>query len=326
MGDSEKVYEMLWDCEYCGTKKLLGKSQRFCASCGSSQNPDKRYFPSDEEKVEVTGYEFVGADKHCPSCDSAMSAKVEFCTNCGSPMDGSKKVELAHEREAREAAELAAANLENSSKKGGWLKWVLIGLGVVVLFAVVAIFWEKEIEVKVANHTWQTTIAIEKYKTVSESDWCDQTPNDARVYRRSREVRSHKEVADGQDCRMVKKDRGDGTFSESRQCTTKYRKEPVYGQKCYYKAERWRTHRTARANGGLNDTIRWPKTKIKRKGNCLGCERQGERKRTLTVHFQGPEELHKCTYANEGKWRSFKTGATLNANVGVMTNKLDCDL
>ena len=30
----EPVYEMLWDCGYCGHKKLLGLTHRFCANCG----------------------------------------------------------------------------------------------------------------------------------------------------------------------------------------------------------------------------------------------------------------------------------------------------
>ena len=47
----ETHYEMLWDCEYCDMPKLLGVSQRFCPNCGAAQNPDKRYFPEDEDKV-----------------------------------------------------------------------------------------------------------------------------------------------------------------------------------------------------------------------------------------------------------------------------------
>ena len=34
MGD-ERVYEMLWDCAFCGTQKLLGLQHRHCPSCGA---------------------------------------------------------------------------------------------------------------------------------------------------------------------------------------------------------------------------------------------------------------------------------------------------
>jgi len=54
---------MLWDCEFCGTKKLLGKTHRFCPNCGAQQDPKARYFPSDEEKVAVKDHVYVGVDK-----------------------------------------------------------------------------------------------------------------------------------------------------------------------------------------------------------------------------------------------------------------------
>jgi hypothetical protein len=38
-----KTYEMLWDCGYCATRALLGKSHRFCPSCGAPQDPIERY-------------------------------------------------------------------------------------------------------------------------------------------------------------------------------------------------------------------------------------------------------------------------------------------
>src|SRR5580658_2753628 len=90
--ESEGFYEMLWDCAHCGTKGLLGKSQRRCPECGAPQDADKRYFPTDEQKQLAVGHVYVGADAHCPSCAAAMGAKVKNCTQCGSPMDGSKEV------------------------------------------------------------------------------------------------------------------------------------------------------------------------------------------------------------------------------------------
>jgi len=36
--ESEKTYEMLWDCRYCGTKKLLGKTHRHCLECGGAKD------------------------------------------------------------------------------------------------------------------------------------------------------------------------------------------------------------------------------------------------------------------------------------------------
>ena len=55
-----KHYEMLWDCAYCATPKLLGKSHRHCPKCGAPQDPERRYFPADSEKVAVEDHVPVG--------------------------------------------------------------------------------------------------------------------------------------------------------------------------------------------------------------------------------------------------------------------------
>jgi hypothetical protein len=45
------TFQMLWDCKYCSTKKLLGVTHKFCPSCGAAQDANARYFPSDEEAM-----------------------------------------------------------------------------------------------------------------------------------------------------------------------------------------------------------------------------------------------------------------------------------
>ena len=43
------TYQMLWDCSYCDSKKLLGITHRHCPGCGAPQDPSKRYYPKDDE-------------------------------------------------------------------------------------------------------------------------------------------------------------------------------------------------------------------------------------------------------------------------------------
>ena len=83
---TSNVYEMLWDCQYCGTKKNLGLTHRFCPNCGAPQNPDSRYFPSDDEKVAVHNHRYVGVDVTCPACSELNSGASEFCSQCGAPL------------------------------------------------------------------------------------------------------------------------------------------------------------------------------------------------------------------------------------------------
>ena len=53
MAEQETYYEMLWDCPQCGTLGLLGDSHRHCPTCGTAQDPTKRYFPTPGEEVEA---------------------------------------------------------------------------------------------------------------------------------------------------------------------------------------------------------------------------------------------------------------------------------
>src|SRR5688572_26936927 len=118
--EADGVFEMLWDCEFCETKGLLGKSQRHCPECGGKQNPDKRYFPPPDREIRIDGHKYEGADFVCPSCQAAVGAAAKNCTNCGSPLDG-KTVK-------------GVATVEPPKKKFPWLKVILIVLGIILFF------------------------------------------------------------------------------------------------------------------------------------------------------------------------------------------------
>src|SRR4051812_37296966 len=98
MTGEDDVYEMLWDCQYCGTKKLLAKTQRFCPSCGGAQVAKWRYFPADEEKIAVKDHIYVGVDRMCPACGVANARIAKHCISCGSPLDEAKDAEQRHQQ------------------------------------------------------------------------------------------------------------------------------------------------------------------------------------------------------------------------------------
>ena len=310
-----KLYEMNWDCKYCSSKKLLGKTHRFCPSCGAAQNPDKRYYPPDNEKVAVEDHEFVGADRHCPACRAAMAAKAQFCTQCGSPMDAAKEVGSIDKEET--------AAIPDS--KSGKRKYIFAGAGICILAVVlVAVFYKKTIELTVTNQTWIRTIDIQKYETVSKSDWCDATPLDARIYSRKSEVKSYKNVENGQECKTVKKDMRDGTYKEEEECRTIYKEVPEYDDKCFYKIDEWVKTGEVKAEGSIADNIQWPKSDVSG-GNCLGCEREGKRKEKYVLHLQSEKDTFECTYSKENIWRSFLSGKSYIGEKRVLTSGLVCD-
>jgi hypothetical protein len=334
------TYQMLWDCKYCGTKKLLGLTHKFCPSCGAAQDVTARYFPSDDEAIAVTDHEYTGADKKCGNCGTPNAAKAEFCTQCGSPMKDAKTVALRSEQSTAEGTAFAADSKANAkqdfeAQKAGLTgaapasteppaakkKWYIIGgvAGAAVIALIVGMFISRPVEVKVESHNWQRTVKIESYKSHAESAWCDAKPFDAYMVTSRREVRSYDKVADGETCEMVRVDKGDGTFKKERRCKTKYKQVPVYAEKCYYKVNRWVHDRDITAKGGLNDPVVWPAVNI-RTGTCLGCERESGRSESFNLvltQVKHPDKKHDCSYP-EATWRAIPDGAVKKIKVRMI--------
>jgi RNase P subunit RPR2 len=334
------TYQMLWDCKYCGTKKLLGVTHKFCPSCGAAQDPTARYFPSDEEAIAVEDHEYTGADKKCNNCGTPNAAKAEFCTQCGAPMKDAKTVSLRSEQVTVEGAafagdskakakedferqklgltgETAAAEGPPPSKK----KWYIIGgvAGAAVVALIAGIFISRSVEVKVESHNWERVVKIEAFEPRSESSWCTSMPLGAYNVVRKREVSSTNQVADGETCDMVRVDKGDGTFKKERRCKTKYKSVPVYSDKCYYQVDRWQHKRDIVAKGGLNDQVAWPLVNI-RTGNCRGCERESGRSESFNLvlaQVKKPDKKHNCSYP-EAKWRAIPDGVVKKIKVRMI--------
>ncbi|MDP2307923.1 MAG: zinc ribbon domain-containing protein [Pseudomonadota bacterium] len=342
---TEARYEMLWDCPRCETPKLLGLTHRHCPNCGGAQDPTKRYFPKEEDKVAVGDHPYVGADKACPNCETPNAAAAEFCVNCGSPIDDAKAVALRSEQVAagRQFTEDSARNAREDleaqrrppppppPKKGGGGKALIVGALVLAIGLIVCtglgalLFWKRESGVTVAGHTWAREIAIERYQAVSDTAWKDQLPSGARGVSCTQAERSTQKVADGQDCAMVRVDKGDGSFSEQEKCTTKYREEPVYDDKCSYVSDRWKAARTERAGGAaMTDTPRWPAVALACTGTTLGCEREGSRKETYTVSFTADDGKALGCDVEQAKWSTLPVGSTWKAPIGVLSGAIDC--
>jgi hypothetical protein len=343
------VYEMLWDCAYCGTRKLLGKTHRFCPGCGAPQDPTRRYFPSDEDKVLVENHEYVGADRLCGACGSAMGARAAHCTQCGSPMEGTPEVQrvadgppgsagaAAVEAESRAetpdavsapAHALAAAPSDSAGRGRGCAKWALagcglLGLGLVTLF-VLAIVWRRPVEARVTGHTWERSVDVEVFGPHQDSAWCDQMPAGAYGVSRSREVRSHNRVPNGEDCSTRRVDQGDGTFREERECKPRYREEPVWDERCRFTVDRWTHARTAGASGSsLSPSPAWPSLTLRR-GSCRGCEREGARREAYKVQLISNEgKSLECSF-DEARWRDMADGSRWRVEVRVLTGTAAC--
>lgn len=347
MKEMEQTYQMLWDCTYCGQKKLLGLSHRFCPNCGGPQNAALRYFPSDADKVAVHEHRYAGADVACPSCQHYNSRAANHCASCGGPLTGGKDAPLRPDQSAPSGMAFQGDTgpskpvapgmppmprgpaMPQGRAPGRSTPWgAIAGLLVLILIVgVIGLFcWKKTAAFEVTGLTWHRKIAIEQYGPVEKKAWCDSVPADAKIIGRAREQKSTRKVADGQDCRMERKDRGDGTFTEKQVCTPKYREEPVYADRCTYLVTEWHDVRAVEASGTHEQEPKWPSTEGLRTGNCVGCERAGDQSEDYTVHLkeaQGGKD-RTCVFSDQKKWASFSIGSRWQGKQSVMTGSIDC--
>ncbi|OUD14646.1 hypothetical protein TPSD3_07130 [Thioflexithrix psekupsensis] len=321
---------MLWNCDYCGTTQLLGKTHRFCPHCGAPQDANKRYFPDDSQKVAVQDHQYFGADRLCTACGTANSAQADFCQQCGSPLEADRIVKAqaeqvrSHDSDQFISQDAPAAASPKATRR--WPTLLLAIIAVVILGLFTFIFWTKEATAVLTGHEWQRAIKVEHFAPQSDKAWCDQLPKDAYNINRQSEVRSHRQVPDGETCDTRRIDRGDGTFVEREECTPIYRKEPVYDMRCYFKVDRWQLARTMEASA-MDKKPHWPKAELKKEGSCLGCERLGSREENYWLHFQlenAKSEPFRCAF-DLPEWQKALVKSHWQLKVGAIMGEARCD-
>lgn len=338
-----KVYEMQWDCKFCGTKKLLGKTHRYCPNCGAQQDPTWRYFPSDSEKVAVQDHVFVGADKICSACKSLNSAKAEFCGNCGSPMTKAAQAQSVGERIQDEGVAFETENLKERKKgeqfpglapnpkpqaapKKSNRLWValLILIPLIIGGVIFAFTRTTTSNAFVTGFRWERAITVETLSPVPSNSLCTNMPLDAYgVDRRYEQVGSHQEP-DGETCRNRQIDQGDGTFREEQVCETNYKSVPDYDYVCYYTINRWINTRAATSQGDKSLAPFWADPNL-RSGSCLGCERESGRDEDYYLIFKGDgDPTFECAVPLD-QWDKTRLESAFTIQIGTILKNIRCD-
>jgi hypothetical protein len=352
---ADQFFEMLWDCEQCDARELLAKSQRHCPMCGAAQDPKRRYFPEPGREVEAQGHRFVGVDWACAYCESPNSAAAAFCINCGGPKEGAKDVarvqdmsQPAAEPNQRDATPLVTPALAPATSKPEgftqpqvgtrsstsgfpWLAAipaVILALILIAVSVLVYSFFSKHDEsVQLVEKTWNRSVSVEHFTAVKTSNWCDAMPADAYQVARTREQRSTRQIADGETCVESRADMGDGTFTKRRDCSPRYREEPVYDSRCSYRINRWQVLRTDTLGGGATLAPEWPNPVLGNTwapGNSLGAERLGPRSEDYRVRVQNAKGKDWTCPLPQEAWTTLAEKQAMTIKVRG-TGGADCD-
>lgn len=340
--EQKGVYEMVWDCQFCGSKGIPARTHKFCPNCGSPQNPATRRFPSDAEKKAVAAYEFKGASLVCPACHALNDGDAKFCRQCGAPLENAARAERVGDQVKAAGAQFAAdaernvqqeeldadlARARASTPKKGGISWGKLAIIAVVVIAVIgliaALTWKKEVSAQVTQLNWERVVAIEAYSAVGGGSWCDSMPGDAYNVSRSQRQRSTNRIPDGEICSVRRIDNGDGTFREQEECQTKYREEPVYDDYCSFTVNRWAYTRDVTASGVLGEhDPAWPTLNL-RSSTGLGSEREGGRTETYRVLLQAEDKVYTCV-VDYDVWQRVNVGSAYELPVSVVTGSPDC--
>ncbi|HEX2190223.1 MAG TPA: hypothetical protein VHG51_15050 [Longimicrobiaceae bacterium] len=343
------VREGRWDCRSCGTVGVRGRDVA-CPHCGTPRPKGVRfYLPEDAQEVtdaEQLRQAAAGADWVCEHCGAGNRALAAECGGCGAPLGGSGRLET-HEyapgEVPRGGARRAAAPPPpppSTRRGGGFRRALRWGVGLAGVGAAVWVFSPKEVPATVADRSWERTVQVERYRTVTEVDWT--LPSGGRELGRERAVRRYERVLDHYETRTRRVsdrvqtgtetytcgtvDEGNGYFRD-KTCTRPtytteyrtesyeepvYRQEPVWGTRYRYEIERWKPERLVRASGGSGDLPDWPAT-----GLAGSREREGGRTESYTVVFRdgGGKEYVKTLPQRE--WERYAPGAAVTLKVGM---------
>lgn len=326
MAQKETYYEMLWDCAQCNTTGLLGDSHRHCPTCGAAQDPSKRYFPEPGQEIEAKNHQFVGADWSCAYCNSPNSAASAHCTNCGAGQDGTKPVSLIVDAVAAPVTTPPVVQ----PRAPRW-RWALAVLALLAVAVWTLFFNTHDTAATVSGRTWQREIQVEQFGPVSNSAWCDSLPGDAYAVSQSREQRSTRQIADGEVCHDVRIDKGDGTFVKNRECSTRYRSEPIYDMRCRYQVNRWRSVRTVKAGTENALAPMWPSMGAPNGlgsglssglAGGMGAEREGPRSERYVLNLELNGKRASCN-VSEAVWNKYQEGVSLPIKTR-MIGGVDC--
>lgn len=339
-GDRDVQVDHDWECSVCGG--VNSQNLNTCAKCGAPRGTK----PHSDDTAPTPEPEWK-----CANCGAHNPESRQTCEQCGV-----KRGESGWQKYNRESSGTQPVSetpqivqeIQNRipTELPPWAKYAGIALAVVlVLCGIWFLFFRTEQHVlTVTGFSWERTVNIEKYTTVTESGWS--VPAGGRTISSREEIDRYDKVFDHYETETYndpvtvndpdteyvcgKTDLGNGYF-EDKYCekhnshieyvpktrqVAKYRDVPHYATKYTYEIDKWVFSRTSRASG-QDHNARWPLSDL------AGNERQNGSTETYTVNLKD-EKGKTYTYGcNNETWFAFRINgqyvATINT-VGMITD------
>lgn len=324
-----RIVEGLWDCPYCKSKGIGGLTKH-CPCCGHPQDAGTKFYMGDKRnylEAELAAQYGQGADWVCPFCGSLNRVHFQYCANCAAPKDASKEDYFAARAQDSPPPPDTHAPSEKKKRPRKKKRWLLPAIVLLMVVVLLCVYWPREYTATVSTAAWAREIDVEAWRTVQESDWT--VPDGGRVYdqqtefshfvqvldhyeTRTREV--SEQVYDGEDYHSSYTDNGDGTFSEERYSTPRYRtewhtetyREPiyrdeaVYATKYYYDIEKWVVDRTEESKGADCEPY-WPTYELREN------ERTGYQGEAYILTVKTEKEKYHVSLPQE-IWEKYRAG------------------
>ncbi|BCN30889.1 hypothetical protein [Anaeromicropila herbilytica] len=353
----DKIIEGYWDCDYCEKKAIKGHL-RECPACGKARGENTEFYLLDRTYLDDEAAEKVSMnpDWLCSFCEQLNSDFDENCTSCGASKQESEEnyFEMRERKDAKEAERKDEyddfeSNYAYNSQGSSSGKWKRIGIFVVLFLAICSAFGiYKAMQpkvVKVTGFEWNKTLDIEKYQTVSESDWS--LPDKARLTDTKREIYRYKhvidhyktvtkevphQVASGYHYETSTRNLGNGHFKETRRKVTDYKTVyktetykkavyvdvPVFKKKYYYDIDRWKNNRKVKSSGKNQKDYIGKYTLAKATSDSgIGKEREGEIEEHYYIKTVNKKKQKKKYEVSEKDWRSIKKNKTIKIKVDL---------
>lgn len=319
------IREGRWDCESCGTTGIKGRDL-ICPGCGARRPENVTFYLPDDEQ-EVTDEALIerakaGADWVCEWCGASNPAMREVCKECGAEKGESRSQEVKEYGledtprigDATVTAAVSSRPEPEPETSGGSSLPIFAAIGVVLLLIAGGLFFllrPVETTATVTSFSWERTIDVEKYATVTEEG--DSVPAGGRVLD---EIETHvnEKVDTGQTEEYVcgKKDLGNGMF-EDKMCERPVYKNVTRTKITYrYEIEKWVKDRTERASGKNRDPT-WPEVRLGSK------ERESSRNEEYTVHVRAKNNKdYEVNFGTPSQWMTYQEGQKVDLKVNAL--------